>query len=122
MKSWFPAVILVLGLASVLVIVPNILPPRVVLSRNACVTNLDYLRDKKAEWVRRSGSTSGVAPTERDLFGEDWIFRMPNCPAGGKYSIGRVGEDPVCSIGPPVHALPRSVGGAGTTKRDGLSR
>ena len=35
--------------------------------------------------------------------------KIPPCPSGGTYYIGRVGKNPICSLGttvPPAHVLP----------------
>jgi len=35
--------------------------------------------------------------------------RIPGCPSGGKYTIGKLGENPTCSLGTNVilpHVLP----------------
>ena len=34
-----------------------------------------------------------------------WSNGIPICPDGGTYSIGRLNEDPRCSIRGPLHAL-----------------
>jgi hypothetical protein len=94
--------VLVLGVA---IIVPNLLPPRVVNSRNACVADLEYLQRMKKEWAARVNAPGDAIPTMGDLFGTNWTEYVPRCPAGGTYTIGKVSENPRCSIGPPAHVL-----------------
>ena len=89
----------------VLWVVPNVLPPRTVTAQNACVANLKYIEDTKRQWAVENRRGLDARPTEADLFGPSWKDRMPSCPAGGTYTIGRVNENPTCSIGPPAHAM-----------------
>ena len=89
----------------VLWVVPNVLPPRSVSAQNACVANLKYIERTKRQWAVEKRTGLDARPTERDLFGPDWKGWMPECPAGGTYTIGKVNENPTCSIGPPVHTM-----------------
>ncbi|MEI9962383.1 MAG: hypothetical protein WDM76_14975 [Limisphaerales bacterium] len=47
--------------------------------------------------------TADAVPTAQDLlpYFKDGVF--PACPSGGAYTIGAVGDVPICSI--PGHAL-----------------
>ena len=74
--------------------------------RNACINNLRQLDAAKNQWALEKGKTTGAAATEADIkpyIKLDAAGNLPKCPAGGKYTIGKVGENPVCSI--PGHAL-----------------
>jgi hypothetical protein len=70
--------------------------------KNACITNLRSLRDSKADWAKSFGITNlDVAPetTATNQFGwKQYLGNRPQCPDGGKYWIGRLGEPPRCSI------------------------
>jgi hypothetical protein len=50
------------------------------------------------------GKTNGATVTAADITPYLVGKRMPVCPAGGRYTIGKVGDKPTCSI--PGHALP----------------
>ena len=39
-----------------------------------------------------------MSPTPKD-------FKWLTCPAGGTYTIGRIGDPPTCSYGGPGHTL-----------------
>ena len=96
-------VLALIGLAST-VIVPVLMPPRVVSARNACVANLEYIARAKEAWAQRTKASRDAVPTFGDLFGPNengWV----ECPAGGKYDPGAVNRPPTCSIGPPVHII-----------------
>ena len=74
--------------------------------RNACINNLRQIDAAKQQWALENGKANGTAVTEADI--KPYLGRgggeMPKCPAGGKYTIGKVGEPPTCSIA--GHALP----------------
>jgi hypothetical protein len=75
--------------------------------RNACINNLRQIDAAKNEWALEKGKTNGSPVTEADLkpyIKLDAQGNLPKCPAGGKYTIGRVGESPTCSV--PGHVLP----------------
>src|SRR5262245_59567551 len=85
-------------LLAIALLVPNLLPPKTVSSRNACVANLEFIQRTKSDWAKRNGKGPSATPTESDLFGTDFSRTMPLCPAQGSYTIGKVGELPECSI------------------------
>jgi hypothetical protein len=75
--------------------------------RNACINNLRQIDGAKNEFALEKGKANGTAVTEADIkpyIKLDANENLPKCPAGGTYTIGKVGELPSCSI--PGHALP----------------
>ena len=78
-------------------------------SANQCINNLRVIDAVKNEWALEKHKTTNDVPTWNDLrpFIPDWWpDRIPVCPWGGTYTIGKVGEFPTCSIkGPPAHQL-----------------
>ena len=70
--------------------------------RNACLRNLGMIRDIKSDWARSFGITNlDVAPETilTNQFGwKQCLGDRPQCPAGGRYWVGRLGEPPRCSI------------------------
>jgi outer membrane lipoprotein-sorting protein len=75
--------------------------------RNACINNLRQIDAAKQEWALEKGKPNGTVVTEADIkpyIKLDPNGNIPKCPSGGKYTIGKVGELPTCSI--PGHALP----------------
>ena len=55
-----------------------------------------FIDAAKEQWALETGATNGpveVAGITRYMKG-----RMPTCPGGGAYSVGKVGEDPTCTV------------------------
>ncbi len=71
---------------------------------NACINNLRQMDAAKQQWALENRKTGNDTPTagEVGMYLKDNV--IPACPAGGQYTIGRVNEDPTCSI--PDHKLP----------------
>jgi hypothetical protein len=78
---------------------------------NACINNLRQIDAAKNEWALENGKTNCVV-TENDIkpyIKLDSKGNLPKCPSGGKYTIGKIGENPTCSLGTntyPPHVLP----------------
>ena len=72
--------------------------------RNACINNLRQIDGAKNEWALEKRKQNGTAVTEADITPYIKGGVLPKCPGGGKYTIGKVGELPTCSIA--GHALP----------------
>jgi hypothetical protein len=74
---------------------------------NTCVNNLRILDSCKQEWVLEHKKATNDTPTWDDLrpyVPNWWTNNIPVCPAGGTYTIGRIGEHPTCSIGGYEHS------------------
>jgi hypothetical protein len=75
-----------------------------------CVNNLRVISAGKAEWVLENQKTTNDTPTWDDLRPFLPQGKIPVCPQGGVYAIGRVGEPPRCSLGerdPLYHSIPQ---------------
>jgi hypothetical protein len=70
---------------------------------NGCINNLRCLDGAKQTWALENHKGSNDIPMWSDI-----ILYLPknctNCPQGGKYRLGRVGPNPLCSF--PRHRLP----------------
>jgi len=67
-----------------------------------CYSNLMQLELFKLNWASENNKATNDTPTWNDLrpyFPDSWSNNIPVCPAGGTYIIGKVGEQPKCSIG-----------------------
>jgi hypothetical protein len=67
-----------------------------------CHDNLRQIELAKLLWAGDEAKTTNDTPTWNDLrlyFPDSWSNSIPVCPAGGTYTIGRVGEQPRCSVG-----------------------
>ena len=69
--------------------------------QEVCFSNLRQIDSAEQSWAVENHKTTNDAPTWSDL---DNYLRRTNivCPAGGTYSLGRIGDVPACSI--PEHA------------------
>jgi hypothetical protein len=86
--------------------IPNFVKARATAQQNACLNNLRQIDAAKQQWALEYSKKTADVPTEKDL--KPYIGRknspFPQCPQGGKYTIGPVGELPKCSV--PGHELP----------------
>ena len=76
-----------------------------------CHANLVMIDLSKRMWASEGNKGTNDTPTWEDLrpYFPDWMTNnlnsrhwsngRPVCPAGGTYTIGRVGETPRCSVG-----------------------
>ncbi len=84
--------------------IPSAIPARQYARRAACINNLKLIENAKIKRAEEYGKSSGVNPTDTDLFGLD-LKPKPSCPSGGIYSLGKVGEKPGCSLESKGHKL-----------------
>lgn len=77
---------------------------------NACINNLRIIDAAKQQWAFANGITNGeVVVNENQI--TNYLGRngkMPKCPAGGIYTIGKLDVPPACSLGTnvsPPHIL-----------------
>ena len=85
----------------------NAAAARTAALQNACINNLRQIDGAKNEFALEKGKKKGDPVTEADIkpyLKLDANGNLPKCPAGGKYTIGKVGEPPTCSIA--GHTLP----------------
>jgi hypothetical protein len=76
---------------------------------SVCYNNLLYIQLGKQNWATDEGKGKNDVPSWKDLefyYAPEWSNSIPNCPAGGIYSINRVGEPPICSVGGDGHSYP----------------
>jgi len=71
---------------------------------NACINNLRQLDGAKQQWALENRKTAEAVPGRQDLLHYLQGQQLPQCPGGGRYTIGAVNVEPTCSI--PGHALP----------------
>jgi len=71
-----------------------------------CKANLRTIASAKRLWQMRFHKQTGDVPSETDLASCLPNRNMPECPDGGTYVIGAIGENPTCST--PEHELPQA--------------
>jgi len=108
-------VVAIIGLLAAIAI-PNFVRARATSQANACINNMRQIDAAVNEWALEQGkTTSSPAPSlTSDLtpyikLNSNGV--IPECPAGGSYTIGTVGSTPqvTCSLGnsvDPPHRLP----------------
>ena len=87
--------------------IPNFVKARDMAQTNMCINNLRQIDGAKNEWALENDKKAGTPVTEADIkqyIKLDANGNLPKCPAGGTYTIGKVGEPPTCSV--PGHKLP----------------
>jgi len=84
-----------LGLA---VGIPKFIHEREFSLRAACMNHLIQIDGAKHQWALEHKKTDTDVPTWKDI--KPYIVGdiELKCPAGGTYTIGKVGEYPTCSI------------------------
>jgi hypothetical protein len=86
--------------------IPNfVVPPRRTGSgsnRNGCINNLRLIDGAKEQWALEHHAKTNAVVAISDIA---VLIKggFPKCPARGSYTIGRVGENPKCSV--PGHSL-----------------
>jgi hypothetical protein len=64
-----------------------------------CANQLKMLANAKKLWAQKNNKTAEDTPAPEDL--ARYIACDTKCPFGGTYTLGKVGEQPTCSI--PEH-------------------
>jgi len=78
---------------------PNFARPRMITAKNSCINELRRIEAAKLQWAFLPQQTTNDAPAWDDLRPSFISARLPlECPDGGVYTIGHVGELPSCSI------------------------
>ena len=71
----------------------------------ACILNLRMIDAAKQQWALEHNKTDQSTPTDAELKEYMEGKSNPICPAGGKYTLGKLTDYPTCSI--TSHALPQ---------------
>lgn len=98
--------VFIFSIAVLVFIVPTFLRAKRTTARNTCVNNLRQIDGVKSQWAVENKKTDADIPTREDVSAYLKSNIFPKCPNGGIYVIGKVGEDPKCSIGGYEHRLP----------------
>jgi hypothetical protein len=94
MIVWIPIICLFAAVA-----IPNLARSRVTTAKDSCINRLRQIDGAKVQWALTNHKLTNDAPTWDDLRSSFIRTHLPlECPDGGVYTIGRVGELPSCSI------------------------
>jgi hypothetical protein len=83
--------------------IPNFVKVRETRHKNMCLGNLRRIEGAKEVWVLQNNKDTNSTPTMQELIPFLKGDTTLQCPAGGTYSINKVGVPPSCSI--PSHDL-----------------
>jgi len=97
----------VMGIVSAIAI-PNYVRARAAANRNACISNLNRIRDAVDRWALDTNAAVDVQPLNSDIV-PNYIRTWPKC-LNADYATPAVGADPVCPNEIADHVLP-SAGG-----------
>jgi hypothetical protein len=101
--------------------IPNFVRDPWTSPANACINNLRQIDSAKNQWALEHNAKSNDIVTINDIrpyiesernnsfIKLDAKGNLPKCPSGGIYTIGKIGEPPICSIGTnaiQAHVLP----------------
>lgn len=91
-------VVAIIGLMTAIAI-PNFIRHREYTQTQACIQNLYQMDSAKHTWGLESKKSSDDTPVDDDIFGTDkYIVTKPVCPAGGTYTLKKIGERADCDI------------------------
>jgi cell division septation protein DedD len=94
------------------VVVPSFVRARNTSASNACVMHLLQIAGAKEQWVTENHRTTNDVVSWSNIKPYLSYKQVPQCPDGGTYILGRVGEAPRCSLAPAFvggksHELPK---------------
>jgi hypothetical protein len=87
----------------ILWVVPSLKRARSVAAANTCINYLVQINAAKLQWGLDNHKATNDVPTWDELVPR-YLPRKYKCPLGGIYTLGRLDENPKCSI--PGHTLP----------------
>lgn len=70
----------------------------------SCIANMKQIDSAKEQFAMDKGLSSGANVSESDIY-PDYVRSFPVCLRGGKYTVGKVGENPKCSKTEEDHVL-----------------
>jgi hypothetical protein len=111
-RFWVVALCVIVFLVAIMLpqVIPQIALYRPSQPANACINNLRQIDAAAQQFALEYHKTNGEAinyPTDLTPYFKNG--RIPPCPSGGTYSIKKVGDAPICSLGinvTPAHVLP----------------
>jgi hypothetical protein len=94
---------------NIVIVIPNFIRLRYETASNACINNLRQIESAKEQWKIENSKRDGDGVIEADIKPYLANENLSKCPANGTNIIGRIGEDPKCSVGnsawPNSHVL-----------------
>jgi prepilin-type N-terminal cleavage/methylation domain-containing protein len=100
-------IMIVVGIIGLLVAIalPNFIKSRATSQQNACINNLRQISSAIEQWAMETGQAAGAPPPSIATDLTPYVqlnsnHSVPNCPAGGTYTINNVSAVPqmTCSL------------------------
>ncbi len=100
-------IMIVVGIIGLLVaiVLPNFIKSRATSQQNACINNLRQINSAVEQWAMETGQAAGSPPPDLGTDLTPYIqlnsnSSIPNCPAGGTYTIYNISAVPqvTCSL------------------------
>src|SRR3954451_10909608 len=85
-------VVAIIGLLAAIAI-PNFVKARTTAQQNACINNLRQIDGAKDQWAIENKKTTLATVSNTDV--DAYIKKAPSCPAGGTYTYGVIGTNPI---------------------------
>src|SRR5271155_4859585 len=102
-------VVAIIGLLAAIAI-PNFVKARATSQANACINNLRQIDAAAQQFALEKGKKTGDAinfPSDLTPYIKLNVNgSIPPCPAGGIYTDGIIGSNPVCTLASICHVLP----------------
>ncbi len=97
-------VVAIIGLLAA-VAIPNLMEARRTSQITACKSNLNLIRGAMAKWGMNKSSKATVTLKDLETLIQDGV---PECPAGGEYTVETLDKPPVCSLAEEGHTLEKA--------------
>jgi prepilin-type N-terminal cleavage/methylation domain-containing protein len=93
-------IMIVIGIMSILlaVAIPHFVKARGNSYAKTCQSNLKNILGAKERWAMENNQDATSTPAMNELV-QTYLKSTPQCPAGGTYTVGSMGELPVCNVG-----------------------
>jgi glucan phosphoethanolaminetransferase (alkaline phosphatase superfamily) len=82
-------------------LIPSFISAHSTSSTNACINNLRIIDAAKEQWALENNKSTNDTPVWNDIqpyLGRSSTNKILQCPDGGIYTIGKIGQLPTCSI------------------------
>ena len=99
-------VVAIIGLLAAIAI-PNFVKARTTAQKNACIANLKQIEGAKEQWALENKATQGATADASSTGVPAYLKNsvLPQCPAGGTYTLQTIGTQATCSQSAQGHTI-----------------
>lgn len=90
-------IVLIIISAILAIAVPSFVKARSRSQSRVCISNLRHIQDAKERWAMDHRKTNEASVEKSELVTQ-YLKKWPSCPGGGDYEIGKIGENPTCTV------------------------